>query len=169
MAVRSAAEADRTPVHDVVRAAYEEFAATLQPRHRATLWANLDALVATADVGSLIVAQEAGAVVGCGIYLAPHHPGYTHVPQEWAVLRGLAVLPGMRGRGVARALTTACLDRAAADGARHVGLHTAETMGPARALYASLGFVEHGEFAHLGVRFLVYRLDGPLDTVSPAG
>lgn len=151
----------------VVRAAYEQFAGSLESHHRSTLWTNLDGLVATADVGSVIVAESERAVVGCGIYLAPRHPAYTHVPQEWAVLRGLAVLPGLRRQGVARALTTACLDRAAADGAPHVGLHTAEAMGPARALYVSLGFVEEGEFAHLGVRFLVYRLDRR--SLSPAG
>ncbi|MGE0299046.1 GNAT family N-acetyltransferase [Pseudonocardia sp.] len=157
-------------MRDVVRAAYREFAGALEPRHRTTLHANLDALVATVDVGSLVVAEAAGAVVGCGIYLAPRHPQYLHVPQDWAVLRGLAVLPGMRRRGVARALTTACLDRATEDGAPHVGLHTAEAMLPARALYASLGFVEHGEFPHLGVRFLVYRLDRvPEAPISPAG
>lgn len=159
VAVRPARAADRGQVHDLVRASYREFADVLAPEHYATLRTNLDRLVATVDERALIVAEAGRRVVGSVAYLAPGHPDYTHVPQDWAVIRCLAVTPRLRGRGVAAALTAQCLERAAADRAPHVGLHTAELMAAARGLYTGLGFVVHEEFPHLGVRFLVYRLD----------
>lgn len=80
------------------------------------------------------------------------------MPSEWAVIRVLAVAPALRGRGVARALTEDCLAMARADHAPAVGLHTAEMMVAARALYESAGFARHREFTHLDLRFCIYML-----------
>jgi len=42
-----------------------------------------------------------------------------------------------------------------------VGLHTAEMMVAARALYEGAGFVRHQEFTHLDLRFCIYMQQVP--------
>lgn len=159
VAVRTAHERDRGAVRALVRAGYAEFAPAVGPVHHATMATNLDRVVRTAGPDRLIVAERDGQVVGTVTYLAPGHPDYDHVPADWAVIRALAVHPPARGHGVARALTDECLRRARAHDARTIGLHTAELMTAARTLYEGLGFVRDRSFPHLGVTFLVYRLE----------
>ncbi len=53
----------------------------------------------------------------------------------------LAVAAGARTKGVGRALTQACLDRARTDGFRAVVLHTMGSSITARHLYEDMGFV----------------------------
>lgn len=156
--IRAAVPADRPGVQDLVRKSYREFAPLLAPEHYRRMSSNLARLVDTVTDAQLTVAELAGRMVGTVTYLAPDHPGYDHVPQDWAVIRALAVAPDVRGCGIGRALSDDCLRRARADGARTVGLHTAEMMTVARALYEGLGFVRERDFPHLGVRFIVYRL-----------
>ena len=55
-------------------------------------------------------------------------------------LAELYVVPVVRGRGLGRALMTAAMDLARAEGANYMDLGTAETDFVARALYESLGF-----------------------------
>lgn len=157
--VRAADERDRGAVRALIRAGYAEFAGAVGPVHHATMATNLDRVVRSAGPERLMVAERDDEIVGTVTYLAPGHPDYDHVPQTWAVIRALAVHPDRRGRGVARALTDACLERAMVDRAVAVGLHTAELMTAARTLYEGLGFVRDRTFGHLGVTFLVYRLD----------
>jgi ribosomal protein S18 acetylase RimI-like enzyme len=60
-------------------------------------------------------------------------------PDE-ASIRMLAVAPTHRRRGIGRALTQACLDRARQDGKRRVVLHADEVMQASRQLYEGMGF-----------------------------
>ena len=60
-------------------------------------------------------------------------------------LRALGVDPATRGRGVGRALTIACIERARADGAAGIALNTLSFMPAATALYEGLGFRETGD------------------------
>ena len=55
-------------------------------------------------------------------------------------LEELYVAPGLRGRGLGRALMEAAIDFARREGAAHMDLGTAEDDVAARALYESLGF-----------------------------
>ena len=57
-----------------------------------------------------------------------------------AGIRMLAVDPACQRRGVGRALTEACIERARAAGRRRIVLHTGEWMPAAKHLYESLGF-----------------------------
>lgn len=56
-------------------------------------------------------------------------------------IRLLAVDPRARGRGVGKALTGACLERARALGRSRAILHTTRTMATAWTMYERLGFV----------------------------
>ncbi len=60
--------------------------------------------------------------------------------EEWEIKR-LVVIPSARGRGIARSLVTAALDRARAGGADRVILQTGNPQPESIALYESMGFV----------------------------
>lgn len=59
-------------------------------------------------------------------------------------IQGLVVAESARGRGVARALLRAAVERARAEGARRITLRVLGHNAPARALYASEGFAVEG-------------------------
>jgi putative acetyltransferase len=84
--------------------------------------------------GRLLLAFDGEALAGCGA-MRPLAPGVAELKRIWT-------RPAHRGRGVARAVTEALLAAARAEGYRAVRLDTLGSMGPARALYASLGFAE---------------------------
>ena len=74
----------------------------------------------------------------------------------------LAVDPARHGRGVGRALTMACIERARADGRRRMVLHTGDWMPAAKHLYELLGFERDAviDFSPApGIELLGYALD----------
>jgi GNAT superfamily N-acetyltransferase len=93
-------------------------------------WVDKDFLVAESDgklVGAVAFYRDASAI------------GFD-LPQEWAGLRALAVDPAVRGRGIGRHLTEACVLRAWRIGRAAICLHNAALQGAARKLYLSMGF-----------------------------
>jgi ribosomal protein S18 acetylase RimI-like enzyme len=105
----------------------------------------------------VLVAESAGAIVGTATLLTDAAHDDHSWPPGGAVLRLLAVTPRARGRGIARALTGECIDRARDAGAAFVGLHTSAVMEAAQALYTTLGFERTPEHdfepgAHYGAR-----------------
>jgi ribosomal protein S18 acetylase RimI-like enzyme len=60
--------------------------------------------------------------------------------EDEASIRMLAVPPPHRRRGIARALTEACIERARSAGKRAVVLHADAAIQPSRRLYEGLGF-----------------------------
>ncbi|MFF0432549.1 GNAT family N-acetyltransferase [Streptomyces sp. NPDC004327] len=87
------------------------------------------------------VAEDRGTVVGY-VRTVPPTPlsCNAHVRQ----IQGLAVASAARGRGVARLLVRAAMDRARAEGARRITLRVLGHNAPARALYATEGFTVEG-------------------------
>ena len=156
--VRPAVRSELPAVSRLVSAAYAEFERHLTPPNWARLTGNLSQVIKPGASGQLLVAYLAGRLAGTVTYLPPGPKDYHRVPQDWAVIRVLGVDPALRGRGIARALTEDCLTRSRADQAPAVGLHTAEMMTSARALYESVGFVRQDDFVHLDIRFCIYRL-----------
>ncbi|MGH3903924.1 MAG: GNAT family N-acetyltransferase [Pseudonocardiaceae bacterium] len=156
--VRPALPAELPAVRRLVDAAYAEFEPYLNPANWARMTGNIARVVEAGSSGELLVAYLADRLAGTVTYLPPGPKDYHRVPQDWAVIRALGVDPALRGRGVARALTEACLARARADRAPAVGLHTAEIMTAARTLYEGAGFVHHEDFTHLDIGFRIYLL-----------
>ncbi|MEH6738251.1 MAG: GNAT family N-acetyltransferase [Sulfitobacter sp.] len=88
--------------------------------------------------GIILLAELDGAPVGCAM---------THAldPQTSEIKR-VFVAPEARGHGIARKLIDALMDQARTDGYSRVVLDTSVNLGPARALYANLGFSERGPY-----------------------
>jgi ribosomal protein S18 acetylase RimI-like enzyme len=154
--VHTAAERDLTTVRRIVTAAYAEFESWLTPANWARMTGNIAKVIEPDAPGLLRVAQLGDQLAGTVTYLPPGPKDYQRVPPEWAVIRVLGVDPALRGRGVARALTEDCLTLARVDHAPAVGLHTAEMMVAARALYEGAGFLHQHDFTHLDLRFSIY-------------
>ncbi len=156
--VRPALPAELPAVRGLVDAAYAEFEPYLTPANWARMTGNIARVVEAGSSGELLVACLDDRLAGTVTYLPPGPKDYHRVPQDWAVIRALGVDPALRGRGVARALTEACLARARADQAPAVGLHTAEIMTAARTLYEGAGFIHYEDFTHLDIGFRIYLL-----------
>ena len=127
------------------------------------LWPEMERSVsATAqlrDGGELLVATEEGVMLGSVVYCAPGAMKQDRFPEDWAFMRVLAVPPRHRRRGAARALVTACLDLARADGVKTFGLYTSEAMTEAAGLYAEIGFRRVKEIPRIyGFRYWIHEL-----------
>jgi GNAT superfamily N-acetyltransferase len=127
--------------------------------------------------GELLVAEHDGWIVGAVTYYPDAGLEGLGWPSGWAGLRALGVEPPARGLGVGSALLRACRQRALAEGAPVLCLHTAEFMRAAVAMYEAMGFRRVPEFDFDGpehfqlpgdhrVTVIAYRLD--LDAVAAA-
>jgi ribosomal protein S18 acetylase RimI-like enzyme len=119
----------------------------------------------------VLVLQSAGELVGAGVYYACAAHLHMGLPADWAAMRTLVVSPAARGQGFGRMLVRHVIDRARADGAAAIGLHTTDYMQSAIRIYEAAGFVRCSEFdllvskvigadASLGdVALIAYHLD----------
>lgn len=128
-------------------------------------WATLEQAVSrmsglTGDA-ELLVAEEAGRIVGAVAYCPPFsEPRAGFFEPHWPLIRMLVVAPEARGRGVGRSLTEACIERALRDGAASIALHTSPAMEIALSLYLRMGFrLERRVPDRFGVPYAVYLLD----------
>jgi GNAT superfamily N-acetyltransferase len=170
--VRDAQTSDHPAIHDVLLAAYREYAAALPPEIFDGYLADILDLDGRAQTGRLIVAEHAGRAVGTVTYYDDAAAEGVGWPTGWAGVRALGVDPAVRGRGIGRALMGVCLERARAAGAAVLCLHTAEFMMTAVAMYLAMGFRRVPSFdfdaaGHLRlegarpVRVIAFRLDLP--------
>jgi len=90
----------------------------------------------------VLVAVEDGAIVGTVTYVGAASSALAeHVRDGEAAIRMLAVTPDAKRRGIGRALSLACIERARTDGKHAVMLHADEVMTASQSLYVSLGFI----------------------------
>ena len=102
---------------------------------------------AASDGAALGGGPGAGAVLGAVVYVGPGREKAAFFRPEWPVVRMLVVDPAARGRGVGRALTEACVRRAARDGAPVIALHTSPIMHVALPMSLRMGFAPEREVA----------------------
>lgn len=104
-----------------------------------------------------------GRVVGGVTYVPGPESPYAETEREGeAGIRMLGVDPEAQGRGIGRALTVACIERARADGRSRITLVTAEHFAAARHIYATLGFrrAPERDFSPVpGIRLEGFELD----------
>jgi len=148
LSIREAVPEDYEELSRLITDAYQEFAETLGDD-----WDgyrdDLADIAPRAAQGSQFVAETEGRPVGTVTYYPPREDEaaageWWWWPKGFAYLRALGVDPATRGRGVARALTIACIERARADGAAGIALNTLSFMPAATALYEGLGFHQTG-------------------------
>ncbi len=110
-------------------------------RDLGTYWEELADVASRAAAAEVLVAVDGDEVVGGVTFVpGPGNPYAEDLREGEAGIRMLAVSPAAQGRGVGRALTVACIDRAVAARATGVALHSAQWMTTAHRLYESLGF-----------------------------
>jgi ribosomal protein S18 acetylase RimI-like enzyme len=123
---------------DVTVAAYQSVPGeTTSPGYEDTL-RDVAGRAGAAEV--LVAVDGAGTVLG-GVTYVPGLGRFAEFEgEDEAGIRMLAVAPEAQRGGVGRRLVEACIDRARAARKTRIVLHTTEAMGPAQALYRSLGF-----------------------------
>ncbi|OEU91698.1 hypothetical protein DB35_08775 [Streptomyces abyssalis] len=158
MRVREMTEADIDAVAELRVRAWQSAYADLLPR------TFLDAMSVAEDaarrremfaarspddvVVNLVTEDGDGTVTGWAA-LGPDRPGGAHTnagprTADVAELYAIYVRPGLLGTGIGRALTTACLERAAQLGFTRVVLWTIEGNARARRFYELAGFTTDG-------------------------
>jgi ribosomal protein S18 acetylase RimI-like enzyme len=90
--------------------------------------------------GEVLVAVADGALLGTVMLQAAGPGSEVGGGEDEMELRALAVAPAAQGRGVGRALLVAAVDRARAQGCRHLVLSTQPAMRAAHRLYRAAGF-----------------------------
>lgn len=99
------------------------------------------------DPRNLLVAAElGGAVVGC--LQLTFIPGLSFQGAELALIEGVRIDAGLRGRGLGETLIRWALDEARGRGCRQVELLTHASRADAQRFYARLGF----EPSHVGMK-----------------
>jgi len=100
---------------------------------------------AGSGIGTGCVWREDGRVVGnASLYPSGRHPWLG----RGALIANVGVLPEFRRRGIARAVTTAAMDRARATGAQWIALQVEEQNTGAITLYDDLGFTRYETLTH---------------------
>jgi GNAT superfamily N-acetyltransferase len=103
-------------------------------------------VAARACAAEVLVAVEGGLVLGGVTFVpGPDNPYAEELEEGEVGIRMLAVAPSVQGKGVGRALSVACIERAQDRRARRVALHSTPWMRAAHRLYESLGFVRTPE------------------------
>lgn len=109
------------------------------------------------ETSELIVAEENSKIVGAVVYVAPNISKAPFFKPEWAIIRMLVVSPESRSKGIGRALSEICLNRAKRDKAEILALHTSEIMEVALPMYLRMGFGLYSEAPDIhGVKYGIY-------------
>lgn len=159
--VRTARDSDLAAVTALISSAYAgyetEMTAEMWRAYSADLRPSLEVLATT------LVAELDGEVVGSVRYYAST-PNELRLPTDAALIRVLAVVPELEGRGIARLLMEACLTRAVADGRTALMLHTTPFMKRAVELYSRLGYTRAPAYDIRADEH--FRLSEPTDFVA---
>jgi len=139
MLIRSYSPSDAGAVNATALAAFAQYRGVYSDWD--VLERGVGSMASLSDTGEILLADADGAVVGAVAYIGPRQsPRADFFEPDWPIIRMLVVDPAARGRGIGRALTQACLERARRDRAEVIALHTSPAMEVALALYLNMGF-----------------------------
>lgn len=99
--------------------------------------------------GIPFVCVDGEQVVGMAFLFPGGNPSEIY-PADWSYIRMIGVHPEYEGCGIARTLTSQCIEYARETGEHTIALHTSELMHAARHIYEKLGFRINRE---LGLRY----------------
>lgn len=150
--IRQARADEYAALGKLLVAAYAALPGMPSPREQPDYYAMLDNVAARTAKPALtvfIAADEAGRQLGSVDFIddmAQYGSGGTAATVTNAVgIRLLAVGDAARGKGVGKALTQFCIERARELGKARVVLHTTRAMQTAWTMYERLGFVRFPE------------------------
>ncbi len=138
MQLRNFHQSDSDRVNQIAVAAFDELKAHYDDW--AAMSASLGRMSALADQYEIIVAEDRGQLLGAVAYVGPDKEKAPYFDPSWPIVRMLVVDPVCRGVGAGRALTEACIDRAARDKSPVIALHTSPIMTVALPMYLRMGF-----------------------------
>jgi ribosomal protein S18 acetylase RimI-like enzyme len=157
--IESALPGDFAAIAALNTAAYEEFSSSLATGAWEVMKKNLRNIAGRAERAEFLIVRDGGDIVGSVAYGPPGKGDPEIFAPNMAAILLLSVHPAHRGKGIARALTEACIARARRDKAVSVGLFTSELMQAAQHVYQSLGFVMESELPpRYGIRYFRYVL-----------
>lgn len=139
--IRPARRAELAEISTVIAAAFARFRGEAPDQILDLYIAESVAIETQWEHGDVVVLESHGRIAGNVVYYRNASEQGLGLPEGWAGLRTLAVDPQARGHGFGRALVEHAVRRARDDGARTIGLHTADFMKTAVGLYRRTGFV----------------------------
>ena len=153
--LRDYENADAEDLNRIAVSAFEQF------RDHYDDWPAMRAgLSKTSDLsasGEVIIAELRNKFAGAVAYFGPNSQKAAFFDQRWPIIRMLVVDPALRGKGVGRALSEACIARAKRDGSPIIALHTSPIMSVALPMYLKMGFVKAYDAPPIfGVAYAVY-------------
>lgn len=142
-------------------AAYGQYSNILTPENWLKLHTNLNDEKLVSDIvekSYSFVCVDGDKIVGMAFLLPSGNP--TDIFREdWCYIRMVGVHPGYTGRGIARKLTSSCIQKAKDLNEKTIALHTSEFMHAARHLYKSMGFIMFKKIPdRLGKKYWLYTL-----------
>ena len=164
MIIRDATAGELAFIREQRVHSYEEHAQKIPEEHWQALKQAISSDADTKEDVERIVAVIDGRIVGSVALFPAKIDAYGGLVDEldYPEIRMLAVTPQARGKGVAAALVSECIQRAKVQGFQSVGLHTADFMKSAMGLYERLGFERLPQFdfepANDGIIVKAYRL-----------
>lgn len=136
--IRPAVASDECDIRACAEAAYARYV-PLIGRKPAPMVADFATQIADGEVH--VAVDAAGAFQGFIVF---------NVQSSHVLLENVAVLPGMAGQGVGKALIAFCEDMARRQGAKAIRLYTNEKMTENLSIYPALGYVETGRVTEDG-------------------
>ena len=149
MNIRDALEQELPYIRELRINAYKEHADKIPEDHWKVLYQQISSDVEMHPDIEQIVAEMDGEIAGSVVLFAPKMDSYKGLLEDepdYPELRMLAVSASARGRGIASALISECIQRTKAKGFTAMGLHTADFMEDAIKLYGHLGFERLPQF-----------------------
>lgn len=140
--IRPMEPTDVGAVRAVLDAANTQFAGAVPDALFEAYRSNVLDIESRQAVSETLVAEHDGRIVGTITYFrdANDEGMGPPAPPATAGIRAVAVHPDARGLGIGRRLADAAVERARADGASAILLHTWTVMGAAIATYERVGF-----------------------------
>lgn len=169
MKLRDALKYELQSIRELRIHSYKEHAHKIPEDHWKVLYQQISSDIELHPDIEQIVAEVDGEIVGSVVLFAPQMDSYKGLLEDepdYPELRMLAVSTSARGRGVASALISECIQRAKAKGFTAMGLHTADFMEDAIKLYGRLGFERLRQFdfepADDGIIVKAFRISFPI-------
>ena len=159
--IETATREDFNAIADLNVAAFSQFSPLLEPGAWEAMQRNLRNIAERARKAEFFVCRAGNEIAGSVGYCPAGDGDPSIFSPEMASVLLLAVHPSHQGKGLAKALTAACIARARGDGAACLALFTSEFMQAAHHVYRSLGFRMESELPRrYGIRY--FRFVMPL-------